>query len=409
MLNRLRVQFVCAATAALLLALVLVMAPVYLLISNAFSAQIETILDVLLENDGDMPQRQVTMDGGRFILIPQEQQYETRYFSVMLDAEGNPLMVNTKAVYSIDDPEALEIAQSIYPVGRRISGRIAYDGGVYLYKVGKQAHGMLLVFADCTSRYWIIHQAMVYMLMVGLVILLVFSLTLVTLSKRIVEPFIENSERQKRFITNASHELKTPLSVISANTEMQEIETGKSKWTESTMRQVKRLNALVSELVTLTKLDEQDDPVLSDVDASAIAKEQADNFEQVILQQGKAFGAQIEEGVHIQAEARSVQELCSIFLDNAAKYCDDGGMVKIKLSARGKGATLSVSNSYAAGKGVDYHRFFDRFYREDESHNSKKSGFGIGLSIAQEIARRLGAKLQVGYHAGVITFTVLFR
>ena len=407
MLNKLRVQFVLGATLAVLIALMMVMVPVYFLVGSAFTAQMDAILDVLIQNDGDMPVNRVRIEGNRFIEITEEQQFETRFFSVKFDENGEAVNINTSYVFSIDEDEALQIAGQIRQRGR-LSGSILYDGSRYLYKSALRFDETLIVFVDCTSRYWIIHQAMMYLIVVGLVILLIFSLIIGKLSTRIVQPFIENSEKQKRFITNASHELKTPLAVISANTEMQELEGGKTKWTEATMRQVKRLNALVSELVTLSRLDEKDEIKLSDVNAGVIVKEQADSFEQVVTTQNKRFERSIADDVIVKAEERSVQELCSILLDNAAKYCDEGGCVKIELTG-GKNARLTVSNDYAAGEGVDYRRFFDRFYREDESHNSKKSGFGIGLSIAQEIARRLGTRIQVSYKNKTISFSISFR
>ncbi len=407
MLNKLRVQFVLGATLAVLIALMMVMVPVYFLVGSAFTAQMDAILDVLIQNDGDMPVNRVRIEGNRFIEITEEQQFETRFFSVKFDENGEAVNINTSYVFSIDEDEALQIAGQIRQRGR-LSGSILYDGSRYLYKSALRFDETLIVFVDCTSRYWIIHQAMMYLIVVGLVILLIFSLIIGKLSTRIVQPFIENSEKQKRFITNASHELKTPLAVISANTEMQELEGGKTKWTEATMRQVKRLNALVSELVTLSRLDEKDEIKLSDVNATVIVKEQADSFEQVVTTQNKRFERSIADDVIVKAEERSVQELCSILLDNAAKYCDEGGCVKIELTG-GKNARLTVSNDYAAGEGVDYRRFFDRFYREDESHNSKKSGFGIGLSIAQEIARRLGTRIQVNYKNKIISFSISFR
>ena len=407
MLNKLRVQFVLGATLAVLIALMMVMVPVYFLVGSAFTAQMDAILDVLIQNDGDMPVNRVRIEGNRFIEITEEQQFETRFFSVKFDENGEAVNINTSYVFSIDEDEALQIAGQIRQRGR-LSGSILYDGSRYLYKSALRFDETLIVFVDCTSRYWIIRQAMMYLIVVGLVILLIFSLIIGKLSTRIVQPFIENSEKQKRFITNASHELKTPLAVISANTEMQELEGGKTKWTEATMRQVKRLNALVSELVTLSRLDEKDEIKLSDVNATVIVKEQADSFEQVVTTQNKNFERSIADDVIVKAEERSVQELCSILLDNAAKYCDEGGCVKIELTG-GKNARLTVSNDYAAGEGVDYRRFFDRFYREDESHNSKKSGFGIGLSIAQEIARRLGTKIQVNYKNKIISFSISFR
>ncbi|MCR4751675.1 MAG: HAMP domain-containing histidine kinase [Eubacterium sp.] len=407
MLQRLRLRFVITSMCALLAVLALVMLPVYYLVERSFSAQIEVILDLLLDNGGDMPGG----EGGPIDMpfrVSLEQRYETRFFSVFFDTEGNAAVVNTRSVYIVDDAKAEQIAREVY-TKKRLEGRYEDNANVYLYKVKRGERGTLICFVDCTSRIWIIRQAMTYLISVGLIILLCFVLLMGKLSKKVVKPFVENSERQKRFITNASHELKTPLAVISANTEMMEIENGKSKWTEATMRQVERLNRLVSELVTLSRLDEKDELVLSEVDMTALVKEAAENFETVIKQQGKSFESQIDEGVKVRAESRSVSELCSIFLDNAAKYCDDGGMVTVVLTARGKGARLAFCNSYAAGENVDYRRFFDRFYREDESHNSKKSGFGIGLSIAQEISKHLGAKLQVAYKAGVISFILNFR
>ena len=102
------------------------------------------------------------------------------------------------------------------------------------------------------------------------------------------------------------------------------------------------------------------------------------------------------------------QQLVSILMDNAAKYCDESGDIEVSLSgkSRGKGVRLTVSNTYAEGKDVDYSRFFERFYREDASHNSAKAGFGIGLSMGKEIAERMGGKLKVSYAGVMISFVV---
>ncbi|MBO6299615.1 MAG: HAMP domain-containing histidine kinase [Lachnospiraceae bacterium] len=410
MLNRLRAQFVAAATLALMLALAMIMVIGYYMASEAFEAQINMIIDALLRNEGEMPEVRMEFEPVGRLVITQEQQYETRFFSVILDGDGQEVYANTQWVVSVDDRQAGEITKRLLANGET-EGRINYDGSIFYYKSKIRPVGeRLYVFVDCTSRVWLLRQVLHYLLVVSLVILLFFSLILIFLSKHVVNPFIRNSEKQKQFITNASHELKTPLAVISANTEMTEMLGGKNKWTESTMRQVQRMNALVSELVTLSKLDEKDEVVLSNVNASEIVEEQADSFAQVVLSQGKQFEKEIEADITIRAEKRGVQELASILLDNAAKYCDDGGCVKITLASKGgKGARLAVTNSYAAGAGVDYRRFFERFYREDESHNSKKSGFGIGLSIAQEICRKFGAKIQVSYKGGDITFAIQFK
>ena len=436
MLARLRIRFVSMAALALTICLTLVMAIVFFLTDEGFERQMNTAVNMLLANNGEMPLPDVMPDPG-ISKISEEFSFEARYFSVVTDKDGEVIRINTEQVHAIDEEGAKDIVDAVAnerfmygddPItaffeaiaggdSNKFKGRFHYRGNIYYYDSKVLPDGSVMrVFVDATSRFMIVHQIYYYMFIVCVSILLIFSLLFIFLSERITEPFIKNQEKQKRFITNASHELKTPLTVISANIEMIEMTGNKSKWTESTSRQVKKLSQLVSNLVTLSKLDEKDELILTDVEASKIVSEQAEPFAAVIESAGKTYEKDIAEGIVIKSEARGVQELTSILLDNAQKYCDDNGRVVIKLEQLGKGtkakgARLTVTNSYADGSGVDYNRFFERFYREDTSHNSKKGGFGIGLSIAQEICNKLGAKIQALYNKQTkeITFSVTFR
>ena len=424
------------AALALALCLTLVMAIVFFLTDEGFERQMNAAVTILLANNGEMPPPEIIPEIGAN-KVSKEFSFEARYFSVVTDKDEHVIFVNTDWVYAIDDEDARDIVDAVIherfkygddPVtaffeaiagsdSNRYRGRFHYMGNIYYYDSKVMDDGSVMrVFVDATSRFMIVHQIYYYMFIVCASILLVFCLLFIFLSEKITEPFIKNQEKQKRFITNASHELKTPLTVISANIEMIEMSGNKSKWTESTSRQVKKLSQLVSNLVTLSKLDEKDELILTDVDASKIVAEQAEPFASVIESVGKTYEKDIAEGIVIKSEARGVQELTSILLDNAQKYCDDNGRVVIKLEqigkgAKAKGAKLTVTNSYADGAGVDYNRFFERFYREDTSHNSKKGGFGIGLSIAQEICNKLGARIQALYNKQTkeITFSVTFR
>ena len=263
-----------------------------------------------------------------------------------------------------------------------------------------------MVVADSTSRYGLTRLIILYMAGLWFVVLVLFIIAMSRYSRKLVRPFVENDEKQKRFITNASHELKTPLAVIAANNEMAEAVSGKTKWTESTTRQVKRLQSLIENLVVLTRLDEMNDIVLTDIDYSALVSETAEPFRSVIESAGRKYECRIEPGIHVNGERRTLQQIVSVLLDNAAKYCDEEGIVSIRLTRKGKGSLLSVSNTYEEGKDVDTSRFFERFYRQDESHNSGKSGFGIGLSMAKEMTERMNGRMEVGYREGIITFSV---
>ena len=223
---------------------------------------------------------------------------------------------------------------------------------------------------------------------------------------RLVRPLAENDERQKRFITNASHELKTPLAVISANTEMTEALGGRSKWTDSTRRQVKRMQTLIEDLVVLARLDETKEMEQQDVHLTKTVSDAAESFRSVVESSGRTFITDLENDLFLKGDQRGIQQLCSILMDNASKYCDEGGTVSVRLHKKSRGgAELIVSNTYAAGRNEDLEHIFERFYRQDESHHSGTSGFGIGLSMAREITERMKGKLNVSYAGDTIAFT----
>ena len=244
-------------------------------------------------------------------------------------------------------------------------------------------------------------QMTVYSLLFFIVIVFIFS-------SWAIKPYVENVENQKRFITNAGHELKTPLAIISANTEMQELLDGETEWSKSTRDQVVRMTELINRMITLAKLEEQPDVILSEVNMSAIVQDAAEDFKSLAMKHQKEFELNIQPDIMVKAEEQALFELVTILVDNATKYCDPNGKVSVQLSqSKLKRAILEVSNTYQDGKNVDYSKFFDRFYREDESHNRQVEGYGIGLSMAQSLVRIFKGKLTVYYKKESITFRVI--
>ena len=238
-----------------------------------------------------------------------------------------------------------------------------------------------------------------------------FVIIVSALSGIVIRPFIRNYEKQRRFITNAGHELKTPLAIISANTELQELMTGENEWTKSTNDQVARLTTLINSLVALSRLEEQPDIVLQDVDFSYITEDAAEDFKGPVVRDGKSFVMDITPDIHVKAEEKSLFELVTLLVDNANKYCDPEGIVTVRLRQIGrtrKRARLEVSNTYKDGKDVDYSKFFERFYRIEESHNNREhKGFGIGLSMAQSMVKLFKGRIFASYKNDTITFTVI--
>ncbi len=266
-----------------------------------------------------------------------------------------------------------------------------------------------VIFLDYTEIHGWQTQLLNMSVVIAILSLLIFCLVVISLSRRAIEPTIQATENQKRFITNASHELKTPVAIISADAEVLEAVNGENEWTSSIINQSKRLNELISALVQLTKASEGEKFELTSVDMTSVAQDIAQSFRPVIEQQGKTLTTDIAQGVCAKAEPKAISEVTNILLDNSAKYCDDGGMIRVSLAqhpgVRGT-VSLTVSNDYADGASQDYTKFFERFYRADESHNSSKEGFGIGLAMAKELVTRMDGTMSVGWEHGRIAFTV---
>ena len=227
---------------------------------------------------------------------------------------------------------------------------------------------------------------------------------------RSIAPEIRNAEQQKQFITNASHELKTPLAVIKANTQVQEMMNGKDEWTESTMRQVDRMTGLIQNLVTIVRAEEKEDSEdRIDTDVSEAIRDTVKSYLPVAENAGETLNQNIGDGIHMKAVESQIRQLATLLIDNAIKYCDEHGTINVELLQKGRGVKLSVSNTYAEGKNADYSKFFERFYRADQSHNVDKGGYGIGLSIAESLVKQYNGSIDASWKDDVITFDCILK
>ena len=405
MYRKLQHRFLWGSALVLLLVIVLVIGIVFWATTNTVTRQSQVFIDLILDNEGKLPARgEFAPQQETFLALNDESINEIRFVSVLFNEEGNQIVSRFMDVRT--DQDAVNMAKEALEK-KNDSGIIRSGRRILQYgKKTLEDGSTLVVVADSTSRYGLTRLIVIYMAVVWLVVLVLFVIAMTHYSKKLVKPFIENDEKQKRFITNASHELKTPLAVIAANNELSEAIGGKTKWTESTSRQVKRLQSLIEDLVVLTRLDEMTEIHMTDLNLSEMISETVEPFRELIETSGKRFECATEQDVHVKGEKRTLQQIISILMDNAAKYCDEGGTVSVRLTGKGKGAQVCVSNTYAEGKNVDTERFFERFYRQDESHHSGKSGFGIGLSMAKEMTERMNGKLTVGSAGDMIAFTI---
>ncbi|MEY8700131.1 HAMP domain-containing sensor histidine kinase [Streptococcus ferus] len=410
MFRKIRFRFILIAALAIsciLIAFIGVLNSVSIVRNNN---EINTVLSILSSHKGEFPgtAQVIKEDSNRDINIADINQYQ--YYSYRLNKDEEVSTVNLKHINNVSQNDLEKMLDKVRLSSKRSIFR--YDGHVYSYQVkqNKTNGSYLVVVLDITRFTNERSDLFALSVQMSLYSLVFFILVVSLFSGFAIKPFVENYEKQKEFITNAGHELKTPLAIISANNELQELMTGETEWTKSTKDQVSRLTSLINQLVTLARLEERTDLVFEELDFSDLVQDAAEDFKALVIKDGKTFSMAIEPDLKVRGEHQSLFELVTILVDNANKYCDDEGTVTVRLSRTNspiRKAKLEVSNTYKTGKNVDYSRFFERFYRKDESHNSQKSGYGIGLSMAQSIVSIVKGKFSVHYKGDTITFKVI--
>ncbi len=330
--------------------------------------------------------------------------FSTRYMALCYsgDYELTKIIANHIKYINMEDAEVLgEFALSSGDFG-------SYDN-YYYQKQQISDGGYIIVFLESTEKMHQNNRLLFSALMlVSLGIMITFIVVRI-LSGKAIAPEIEAAERQKRFITDAGHELKTPLAVIKANTEMEEILNGESEWTQSTLKQVDRMNGLIKNLVVIARGQESKKTERKNMNISEVVADVSKTYRAVATGSGKELLQHIDEEVTLTATDAEIRQLTILLVDNAIKYCDDNGTIEVFLNSKGKRAVLRVTNSFKDGKGVDYSKFFERFYREDKSRNIDKGGYGIGLSIAEELIHSYGGSISVSWNDGVICFTCILK
>ncbi|MBU0278669.1 MULTISPECIES: cell wall metabolism sensor histidine kinase WalK [unclassified Gemella] len=265
------------------------------------------------------------------------------------------------------------------------------DGGyIDYYKYGYVDYGIekYIVCANVERELGIFYQFLTNSIIVALVIIIVISIILVISSKKIVEPIEINYEKQKQFVTDASHELKTPLTIIISNADVLEMEVGKSKWLDNIHNQIERLTHLINSLVAFSRAEERENLIKNNFSMTNLVKSRLEDFQELANFKDKEIVADIAENIFYSGDKQTIMQVIDILLDNAIKYADDNSIINVNLTSNKKSINLVVRNKTEGIKEGDLSKVFDRFYRLDESRNSKTKGYGIGLSLAKLIIDR---------------------
>ncbi len=388
MTKQLQKKFVITAMAAISVLLVVVLSA--LNIANAvYAGKQASELATILCQDRQFPQRP-----GRDPLSPFDPmgaQGAAVYFRAELDTQLNLVRLDLGRIQTLEQEDALKMLESVLDSSRTAG----YLDGYYFSVGANRFNQIVIVFLDITNQIRSILQVLALSLVIGVVCWGLMLVLVILLSKRAITPMAANFEKQKQFVTDAGHDIKTPLAIILANTDALELHLGENKWSKNIRTQILRLNGLMQNLLTLSKAEEAYDPAEFDrFSISNMVQDMVEAFQEPANMAQVELHTDIHDNLFINGNRDLLQRLVSILLDNAVKYTPSGGEIWVDLAVEDKKTVLRMKNTWETTDAIDPQRLFDRFYRSDAARTQKNGGYGIGLSAARAI---------VEMHRGSIT------
>lgn len=324
------------------------------------------------------------------------QPFETRYFSVLTNSAGTIREVDSSQLLAVNE-DALESIQK--KAERKLSkaGKCAFIEDFRCTRVTEKS-GTRYIYLDCSrslDNFRAFRNVSILVCLIGVTII---SALIIFFSGKILRPVAESYEKQQRFITDAGHEIRTPLTIINADISVLEMEQEgdePNEWLEDIRQQTRRLSNLTEELVYLTRMEEvrKTSVNMKRLNFSKIVGDVAHSFESRALVSEKKYDCSVADDLFLRGDESALRKLVSILLDNAFKYSSDSGDIRLRFYRQGKNIFLTVSNSVDEIQKESIPHFFDRFYRADSSRNSETGGHGIGLSIARAVVRAHDGKI----------------
>lgn len=390
MIKKLKIKFIILSMTSLFVLLIVIVAGMNIINYRSVVSEADETLELLSKNKGSFPEH----DGKKGDKMPPDMNpelpYESRFFSVLLSKEGNVIQTDTSRIKSVDSTEAVDLANKALNK-KKESGFI----GNFRYSVSKEAVDTRITFLDCgrmLDSYNSFLLASSGMALVGFIIVF---FVIFFFAGKIIHPIAESYEKQKRFITDAGHEIKTPLTIINANVDLLELDMGENESLSDIKQQTKRLTALTNDLVYLSRMEESTEAVnMIEFPVSELVLEAVNTFKPLAQMKNKEFMWDIEPMLSLNGNAKAIEQLLSILLENALKYSNENGLITVHFKKQGKTLNLKVFNTtdfQVVQESLKY--VFDRFYRGDSSRNSQTGGHGIGLSVANAIVNAHNGKI----------------
>lgn len=411
MITKLKKRFIILAMTSLAVLLAVIVAGMNMINYNTVVQNADDKLEVLSDNMGRMPDYLLwdpRYFGGSSPFRSRDEAEETRYFTVLVAYDGQAVMVDTNNIFAVDQDQAEEYA--VRAIESDNEKGFIRD---YRYKVTDEGGRKRVTFLDCGRTLGAFRSFLRASVLMSLAGLLAVFAVICYFAGRIVRPVAESYEKQKRFITDAGHEIKTPLAIIKANLDVMKMDiddaadlqphedseklaAGLNESLDDVSAQVDRLAGLTDDLVYLSRMEEsgQSGLVMTEIPLSDVLRESMESFAPLAKKQGKSIAGDIAPLLTVRGSLRDLEKLISILLENAVKYSAENDEIKVSLRREGRNAVLEVSNRSAEKvDAADLQQVFERFYRADKSRSSSTGGYGIGLSMASAITNAHGGKI----------------
>ena len=392
MIKKLKRKLITLSMISLFLLLTLMVCGMNFINYHTITHDADMILDFLSKHEGHFP---VFTDKPNIPLPPHaspELPYESRYFSVLLRQDGTVLRTETRRIAAVDSASASALGEEALQSGR--DRGFLKQFRFLCSPVGSDC--FRVTFLNCQRQMDSFRRFLLISSSSALVGLFIVFFVLSFFADRMIRPIAESYEKQKRFITDAGHEIKTPLAIISANTDLLDIELGANESLADIRRQTQRLSALTDDLVLLTRMEESADAFsMLPFPASDIISDAAMPFQTLAASQEKNLTLQIAPMLSMTGDSSRIAQLVSILLDNALKYSPARSEILLRFEKQNRSLSLTVENSTNSElSDSDLAHIFDRFYRADPSRNSSTGGHGIGLSVASAIVTAHGGTVR---------------
>ncbi|MBC3795609.1 sensor histidine kinase [Acetobacterium tundrae] len=388
MIKKLKFKFVASMMGILAVVFILIIGSINYVNYKSNDMQNMALLRSLVENDGVMP-KDIPITPGSANPQPPNQDETQKTFTVKINSNASVFELNGSTDLSTVSEEISGLVGDVLESGEKMG---SVNG--YRYLVMGKSYGKIIGFLDQRISNGMTERLLITSVTIGSISLLVFFFISLFLVNIMIKPVGEAFEKQKRFISDASHELKTPLSVIGVNADVLENEVGENRYLSYIQSESIRMNTLVNDLLTLARLDAtKNKGVFAEFNLSKAVLSIALTFESTVFEAGKDYQLNIDEGIKYIGEAEKIKQVIAILIDNAIKHANDGGLVKISVKKHANKIRMEVFNT---GQGIpedEKEKIFERFYRSDESRSKQTGGYGLGLAIAKSIVAEHKGKI----------------